>query len=1162
MSSKLKMDGAEKVLEQKYVPIEAPILASTSAAAARTFLEEYEVYEKARNNDKLSVLSKIECIHPKLMVVMQARPVDAAAVKSEEAFMEYLKSKNSFSDPSEVMDALSRVVMQMSIHDVEDRIDSYDMDFFEVKSRSEQADYKIRASALCEAYIAGIRPPHVQNELKTLLRLEKIDLPVIMQKARAALIDQQKRFLAYKPVLGERREKKSQPAEASSSAKPSASDSRSDNAHKYELRSKDKGKDNICRRCGVAPYTIEHFKECCKAHPSHPSYSKKKVEEVHMVSDKNQSENDHEHSIFRVMIQVGDGQSKKSLTAKIDSGATRSCISGAVLKKIQAATDVHIKPKSYRVRVADGRIINIDEAMFSFSMPGALGKELVCEWRFGVLPDDVEDHILLGEDIIKEVGMPLVSSLVSAVPSLEQRVVDEEDGGGICETALSVDDAMTDDDGEEEVPALIAPTNELLKQVKINEHFSKAEELRQLVLEYSDIFNPKLPAEGAKFEPMHIQLINKEEVMYSKPKILPPPLRENLKKHIQMLRDEDVVEDAKGPHAARAVGVPKKDGTIRWCGAFLKLNKNTKSENFPIPLIRGMHEAAVKAQVFGAADMVRGYNQAVVDEESRKLLAIITEDDYVQYKHVPFGIKNATSYFQREMTKAFKDLLYTACVIYVDDIVILGKNDVDYVENVRNVFQRCRDYRLRLKATKLVLGMDNIESLGMIITHNGKSINPARVAAIRSLPKPMTCRQLRSLLGQFSYLRDFLPNYAALSQPLYDMLPKQLPLKKGNQTPITWNEEADASYQKLLDMICSDVTLACGTEGDLILMTDASQLGIGGVLLVRTPEGERPVCYMSKALTSSQKKWATIDLEVYALYYFLTQSQYKEILRTQRVEARVDHKNILYMEKAANNNPRIYRMLAKMGEYDLVLRHISGKTNVIADYLSRAPFEQAAAQPVEEVNMIMDVTKKIEEAPKNPKVASELIEQFHNHLEGHHGVNLTLDAMKKEGYVWQGLDKDVQNFVKSCPVCQKVRLRRVAKFSVLTTSTFTSPFQEWAVDSMGPLPEVDGYKYILVVQCMFSRWTEIVPLKTLTAEEAAEAFIASIFARYYLPDSIRSDNGTQFVNGVIEHMLRQLKVQHHRIVAYHPQSNGQIERRNQEVIRHIRCIFLNYAVVY
>ena len=273
-----------------------------------------------------------------------------------------------------------------------------------------------------------------------------------------------------------------------------------------------------------------------------------------------------------------------------------------------------------------------------------------------------------------------------------------------------------------------------------------------------------------------------------------------------------------------------------------------------------------------------------------------------------------------------------------------------------------------------------------------------------------------------------------------------------------------------------------------------------------------------------------------------------------------------------------------LSDFSFDIIHIQGKENVVADALSRlTQQEEAQSAAATPINIIEEEERLPQEteAGAAPQVNNEApqairrhqraidhdadIAQMHGGVNGHFGVQATLTKLREAGLAWPTMKKDVLEYVASCVECQKVMpsLKQVVEKFPLRDTAVDAPFRVISMDAMGPFPVTDdGYIYLLVLIDCFTRWTELVPTKTLEATECADALIAAIFCRHGLPFCIRSDRGTQYINRVIEELLKKLKIQHHRVLPYTPQANGIVERQNREILKHLRILSLEFGAAY
>ncbi len=199
----------------------------------------------------------------------------------------------------------------------------------------------------------------------------------------------------------------------------------------------------------------------------------------------------------------------------------------------------------------------------------------------------------------------------------------------------------------------------------------------------------------------------------------------------------------------------------------------------------------------------------------------------------------------------------------------------------------------------------------------------------------------------------------------------------------------------------------------------------------------------------------------------------------------------------------------------------------------------------------------VHESDPSPSQKQDVIANVHNHVAGHGGVNKTLLKLHSEGIAWPHMRQDVSNFVKNCLICQKVKQQKQIPYdSPYKLQNITAPMDSIATDTIGPLPtDSMGFTYIIVIIDEFSRYTELYPSVSTTAEAYVTALIQWI-SRFGVPKKIRSDGGSQFTAHLVQDVYKVLKIEHNQILPYHPAANGMVERCNAEVMKHLRAITL------
>jgi transposase InsO family protein len=550
------------------------------------------------------------------------------------------------------------------------------------------------------------------------------------------------------------------------------------------------------------------------------------------------------------------------------------------------------------------------------------------------------------------------------------------------------------------------------------------------------------------------------------------------------------------------------------------------------------------SDIYGVMDLCQGYHQNKVDKSTKVFLAFIVFCGIFQFLRLPFGPKKAPSHFQEQMAATVLiGLIYMICEVYLDDIIVHGKTNEEFLTRLEEVFLRMRKFKLILKPAKCKFGMPKVEYCGRVISKDGLTMSSKKIASVANFPEPVFARELKSFLGLANYFREFIANHSTIVQPLQALLPDY---KRSNR--LVWNAEARLAYTAIKQMINDCPTMYfLVAEGVLYLYTDASDYGIGGYLYQVVDGSERPVAFMSKSLTSTQLRWPIIQKEAYAI--FVSIKQLEHLLRDRRFIVRTDHKNLLYITDSSN--PMIIRWYMSIQEFDYTQEFTLGSQNPIADGFSRLCPNLMKEEPLiyDDMDILCSVMNKFRIDSNEYTLLSEV----HNSVVGHHGVERTIRKMLvrlKGQPKWKFLRQKVKRFILECPCCQKMSQLKVPIHAHPFTTSAYSPMEVLNIDFLGPYPDSG---YILVIIDAFTRWIELACTDAATAKCAAEALLQH-FGRYGCPAQLRSDRGSHFIADVIEEFTRLVGTEHTLTLAYSKEENAIVERSNKEINRHLRAL--------
>ncbi|SJL11766.1 uncharacterized protein ARMOST_15175 [Armillaria ostoyae] len=634
---------------------------------------------------------------------------------------------------------------------------------------------------------------------------------------------------------------------------------------------------------------------------------------------------------------------------------------------------------------------------------------------------------------------------------------------------------------------------------------------------------------------------------------------------------------------------------------FFFLNEMTIKNRYPLPLISELIDKLQGAKYFTKLDVCWGYNNVRIKEGDEHKAAFRTNQGLFEPTVMFFGLTNSPATFQWMMNDIFKDLISERKVtIYLDDILIFTKDLDEHRRIVRRVLQKLRENKLFLKAKKCEFEVLQTEYLGVIISEGQVRMDPIKLAGIAEWPTPTKKKELQSFLGFTNFYRKFIKNYSKVVRTLTQLT--------GN-AEWTWGAAQNQAFQQLKKQMAEDVILAIpnGT-GRFRVEADASNGAIGAVLSQEQEGKWRPVAFMSKALTATERNYEIYDKELLAIMLALSEWRHYLMGALEDVEIWTDHQNLQYFRKPQKLNRRQARWVTELAEYHFILKHKPGTANVKADLLSRRSDHDQGEDDNGDITvlspdhfraMIMPTASETHErvrtatrqkelwdkgiatslehergitekdgilyydnrvyVPRHSSLRGEIIAQSHDHITaGHPGIAKTRELVQRE-YWWPKIQKDIEAYVKGCETCQRTKSNTQAKSAPLHPNAIpTEPWTHISVDMVTGLPDSNGHDALLVVVDRFSKAIILVPCNVeLSAEGWARILRDHVYARHGMPQVVISDRGPQFVSAFMKELYRMLDITQNASTAFHPQTDGQTERVNQEVEKYLR-IFVNH----
>ena len=421
------------------------------------------------------------------------------------------------------------------------------------------------------------------------------------------------------------------------------------------------------------------------------------------------------------------------------------------------------------------------------------------------------------------------------------------------------------------------------------------------------------------------------------PRRVPLAHAEAEKQAIEDLKAKGVIRESTSPWASPIVLVAKKDGGVRPCVDYRRVNQLVKPDGFPLPRIQDCLDAVAGSSLFSTMDLTSGYFQIPVKREDIPKTAFVCKYGHFEMTRMPFGLNNAASTFQRTMELALQGLQWVTCLIYIDDVIVFGKDFDEHMQRLEEVLDRIKKAGLKLKASKSYLLQKEVIFLGHVVSGEGIKPSPTNVTKVVDWPTPKTAKQVKQFVAMASYYRRYVRNFASTARPMVDLT------KKGKK--FLWSEACENAFNSLKRaLISADVMgYPLNEAGEFILDVDASDLGIGAVLHQVQGGKETVLAYASRSLNKAEANYCITEKELLAARYFI--EYFRQYLLGRRFLVRSDHQSLVWLFQLKEPRGKIARWIEILSQYDFAIQYRPGKKQPHCDALSRCENPRACDCP-------------------------------------------------------------------------------------------------------------------------------------------------------------------------------------------------------------------------
>ena len=789
-----------------------------------------------------------------------------------------------------------------------------------------------------------------------------------------------------------------------------------------------------------------------------------------------------------------------------------------------------------------------------------------------------------------------------------------------------------------------------------------------LLLEYNEVFGYEGKALGVF--PHEVEIPTNGEAVSRKQHPIAEKFRSVIDGEIACMLKQGVIVPCGNPKGFNTpiMVVEKKNGKPRVCANFKNtLNKVLSTSAdwcWQMPATEQSIDAIGNGnKYFSSLDLKSGYWQCKIQESDQHKTAFHWGNQCYMYTRLPFGLAVSGMIFSRCIAKALDEVSNKENVqTYIDDVLCYGKDFETYLTTLKQILQAAKTNGILLNPEKCNFLQKQVKFLGRIISEKGFTADPEYVEAIRHLPAPTTRRELQATIGRVVWMRHFIETRVGerVKTNNFATLIRELNKLNRKDTKFEWSREAHDAYETVKSRLASPPVIHFADfQKDFVLVTDASLVGCGAVLLQEHNGQEYPVAVASVTLSEREQRWSATEREAYGILWAVEKFSY--FLKGRPFVVRTDHKSLTFLDQTSFANPKISRWQERLGQYQFVVQYIKGEENVFADLLSRpCGLKKTETDDVSKVagkfysvgesrlrvyvpswcshhvksltllndeqkvrmprcftaKTTLDTDKEQQDwigsihlgiLQREDPYLSRVIECLENENKGcgkglavemdesdHRGVlykkfakRFRLEPITKllinvfndqtrivipqsayphflfrahdetghfgrvrmaeflHDYWWPSQLDDITNYCNSCTVCcrRKGNYNRSAKQNTGHLLRGSKPFSVLYIDFVHMRPSQTGKKYILTVQCAFSRYFFAIPTNRDRAIDAANSLLREVILKFNCrPEVLSSDRGTHFTSSIMAELCKSYGIQHNLHTAWRPQSSGNIER--------------------
>lgn len=672
---------------------------------------------------------------------------------------------------------------------------------------------------------------------------------------------------------------------------------------------------------------------------------------------------------------------------------------------------------------------------------------------------------------------------------------------------------------------------------------------------------------------MHIQTTT-EKPVYCKPYRLSHKENEIVNEKIQDLVEAGIVRESMSEYASPIILVKKKGGDYRLCVDYRALNSQTVKDRYPLPHIEDQVSKLAGKCFFTTLDLAQGYYQVKIAEDSTPKTAFVTPSGQYEFLKMPFGLANAPAVFSRLIRLALHDVRNEVAT-YLDDVMLPTLSVTAGIQLLERVLELLQKANLKLNLKKCAFLKKSVTYLGHEISEGTIRPGQAKINSVSEYQRPRNVHEIRQFIGLASYFRKFIRGFAEIALPLTRLTKKDVEWH--------WGPDQENAFQTLkLRLIERPVLGIYDSKAITELHTDASKLGLGGIIMQQQPDGSlKPIAYFSRVTSREEQFYHSYELETLAVVeslkrfrIYLTGIPVKVVTDCSALRTTLTKKDLI---------PRIARWWLTIQDFDLQIEYRAGERMKHVDALSRNPCVNTILQ-IEESDWLITlqlqddnvqrILTQLRENTSNPDIVNNytvkdnilyrktlygerfvipnlakysLLQKYHDQI-GHPGFERCEKAIKAQ-FWFAKMTRFIKKYIKACLQCAYGKSEYgKAQGELYPIEKVPVPMHTLHADHLGPFVKTrKGNAYVLVVIDSFTKFVFARAVRNCSSVETIK-HLKEIISLFGHPTRIITDRGKAFTSRYFKQFAEETQFKHTLNAIASPRSNGQVERVNRTII--------------